>query len=283
MEKLTKLTDSQLIILKPIQKIGTLQPSSLIKSLDNYKPIHEIEPGLRGDIIGSIFSQSANLSGLIGEISLVNKRDIMNMLLLRFKNISAEEIYYAFMMDRYGEFGDPVKHYQIYGSEYVGQVLNRWKAFKKKYRADKELPLSLKSGKDMISKEEREKKDQLNKDPKALINCMTEYLMTGNIPIGSMYLYYFLYANKLLPQHHKKFRRRIRNKTIRRISHMDPISADINLNKYQRKFRESLRQILKDDGKISRECKKTIMIEFFEYIKNSGKNINELLTNKTEL
>lgn len=80
--------------------------------------------------LGFIFSRVAILSGFKGEIPDINKQDITDLLLTRFKTISLNELSFAFKIDRYGYHGEPTAHYQLFNAEYVVKVLNKYLDYK---------------------------------------------------------------------------------------------------------------------------------------------------------
>lgn len=84
--------------------------------------------------LGFIFASVAILSGFNGEIPDINKQDISELLLTRFKTIRLNELNYAFKIDRHGYHGEPTQHYQVFNAEYVAKVLNRYLKYKQEVR-----------------------------------------------------------------------------------------------------------------------------------------------------
>ena len=63
-----------------------------------------------------------------------HKIDIKEMVLMRFKNFSFNELYYAFKMERFGILGEKTTHYQSFDAEYVGKVLDKYVEWKREVK-----------------------------------------------------------------------------------------------------------------------------------------------------
>lgn len=87
-----------------------------------------------------IFVKVANLVGIKDPVSEINKQDIREMILTKFKSLSVQEIDYAFKLDRYS--GEPVQHYQLFNAEYVAKVLKKYQDWLLKKRQENNLNLS---------------------------------------------------------------------------------------------------------------------------------------------
>lgn len=80
--------------------------------------------------LGIMFTKIANLGGIKGEISEINKQDISKMILRRNKALSLEEIYFAFELERYGVYEEKTSHFQLFNADYVSTILNKYKKWK---------------------------------------------------------------------------------------------------------------------------------------------------------
>lgn len=96
--------------------------------------LRNLDADLRSAGLGYIISRTATLSGFKGEIPEINKDDISELLLTRFKTISLNELNFAFKLDRHGYHGEPTQHYQLFNAEYVARVLNRYLKYKNEIR-----------------------------------------------------------------------------------------------------------------------------------------------------
>lgn len=92
--------------------------------------LRNLTPETRKAGLGFIISRVAILSGFKGEIPDINKQDITELLMTRFKTISLNELNFAFKIDRHGYHGEPTPHYQLFNAEYVVKVLNKYLDYK---------------------------------------------------------------------------------------------------------------------------------------------------------
>lgn len=71
-----------------------------------------------------------NLSGIKEPMTDSVKSDIKDMFLMQFKELSFDEVTYAFRLERFGVYEERTKHYQLFDSEYVSKVLVKYKKWK---------------------------------------------------------------------------------------------------------------------------------------------------------
>jgi len=96
--------------------------------------LQNLHPEIRKKGLGIIFAKVSILSGFKGEIPDMNKKDITELLMTRFRGISLNELDFAFKIDRYGYHGNPTPHFQIFNAEYVARVLNNYLLYKEKVK-----------------------------------------------------------------------------------------------------------------------------------------------------
>jgi hypothetical protein len=114
-----------------------LSPISFLNDVKNQVKIRDIDTEsieFRNQL-GFFFTKTNNFLGIKESILDVNKTDIKELILIRFKGLSLNELDYAFKMERYGEFGKRVEHFQLFNAEYCAKVIDRylsWKEFKRK-------------------------------------------------------------------------------------------------------------------------------------------------------
>lgn len=143
--------------MKVISEAGSLSEISFAKEVVNFKKINNLEAQELSFLLGSVFVKIVNLIGISNPVTDINKQDIKEMILMRFKNISVEEISYAFKLERFGLLGERTQHFQLFNAEYVSTVLDKYKKWLQKTRQDNNLPISKPmTEQNTISKEEKE-------------------------------------------------------------------------------------------------------------------------------
>lgn len=165
-----------------IAQAGDLNEISFAIKVIDFDKISEIE--YLGDNLGVLFLRITNLLGIKHAIEGVNKLDIREMLLKRFKTISLEEIDYAFKLERYGSLGKRTEHFQLFNAQYVSDVLDKYKKWLQKIRHDNNLPLSKKSEIQEIPEEEKQLLIL-----QGVVSCFDEFIQTNEVINGYTWVY----------------------------------------------------------------------------------------------
>lgn len=247
-------------------KVGNLNEVSFARKTVELNKIREMKVDEVREGLGVIFVRAINLLGIKEKISQINKEDIRDMILLRFKSFSLEEIDYAFKLDRWS--GKPVEHFQLFNSEYVAKVLTKYKHWLRETRSNNNLPLSAKKE----SKPELSDQEKLITVINGVIDCFEEFKISKSIPVGRIWVYDFLYENKNLPVHTLQFRNKINRNAIKQL-HSERNDPDRD----GRKIREVLRQIQTGNKKLKIKCKELVLKEYFSRLIAQNKEIAEEL------
>lgn len=209
-----------------------------------------------------MFTGAANLLGIKNGFEAINKADIKEMILHKYANLSLEEINYAFKLDRWS--GEPVDHFQLFNSEYVAKVLEKYKAWLRETRITNNLPLAPKQELPEITEAEKEAIVK-----KGIEDCFIEFCLTQNIPDGKSYVYDYLFPKKVFPSHTKRFKEQIKRKAIK------------SIYKKRKSGNVALKSVLKDiqagNNKVQTECKRIILKTFFVKLIKTNQNIRDFL------
>lgn len=114
-----------------IEQKCMLAPVQFLKSnLDN-KKLRErtTEPDIK-ITIGTILIKTGTLAGIKNEIDSLVGQDIMRMILTTYADLTLEEIYKAFELERYGSFEDKTEHFQLFNADYIAKILKKYKNWK---------------------------------------------------------------------------------------------------------------------------------------------------------
>lgn len=139
-----QLTVRQQTQLEKIAKAGEKNELSFAKETIHFEKIKTMESQDVSVGLSIIFTKASNLLGIKDPISDINKQDIKEMILSHFSNMSLEEIDYAFKLERYGVYGEKTEHFQLLNSDYVSNVINKYKIWLKKIRTENNLSISKK-------------------------------------------------------------------------------------------------------------------------------------------
>ena len=121
-----------------LNEISKLTESTSIVFLKNSFEFVKIrtrqyEPNFN-NIVGLMITKISGLAGIKDEIDMATKSDLLRFIKTRCGDITLEEIYKAFELERYGEYPEKSQHYQLFGTEYFSQVIKKYRTWKHETR-----------------------------------------------------------------------------------------------------------------------------------------------------
>ena len=204
--------------------------------------------------------------GMKEEMTEITKRDIKELILMRFKGLSLDEICYAFKLERYGVLGDKTQSYGLYNANYVSTVLDKYIIWKRKIKSDNNLPIGL-DGENSLTEDEKNKIIR-----QGLIDCYDHFVKTGAIEPGRIYLYDVLYGIGQIPTS-KEYK--IKIKKIAAIDLENELKSKIPQSlKEKRELSEALSGIHNNSAALIVKCKETVLKFYFK--KKSKEEILEV-------
>ena len=205
---------------------------------------------------GCMFVKIANLAGIKGQLDPDMNAEIKRSVLMRFHALSLQEVYYAFMNERDGVYGDRIKLYGVFDQQYVVDVLSRYKKWKADYI--KSNPNLTKKPVALISEnKERKNIEACERDLKRL---KEEFEETGVISSVCVHVYDYLYKQGKLPKC-TDYKKEIFEKA-KKIE-LSESKKDIN-----RKNNELIKSILSNkSGYTISIAKKLVLIDYFKKTK----------------
>lgn len=127
------------------------------------------------------------LAGIKNKIDDLNKQDISKMILRRFKTLSLTEIYFAFEKERYSEYDKKTDHFQLFNADYVSQVLNKYKNWKRETKITHNISAPKLMESNPISEKESDSIVE-----KGVQRMYDDFKKNGSVPVGCGYIYDFL-------------------------------------------------------------------------------------------
>jgi hypothetical protein len=79
------------------------------------------------------------LAGINNEIDMATKSDLLRFIKTRCTDITLEEIYKAFELERYNEYPEKSKHFQLFGTEYFSEVIKKYRVWKTQLKIQKNI------------------------------------------------------------------------------------------------------------------------------------------------
>lgn len=110
-----------------IEQKCSLTPVQFLKGNLSNKKIRDrkTEPEIK-ILIGIMFAKIGTLSGIKNEIDSMIAQDILKMIFNAYGNLTLEEIYKAFELERYGGYEEKTPHFQMIDADYVSKILKKF-------------------------------------------------------------------------------------------------------------------------------------------------------------
>jgi hypothetical protein len=114
-----------------IEEKCSMNPIQFLKSnLENTKVRNRVaEPDIKM-LIGLMIIKIGTLSGMKNEIDQLIAQDIIKMIFSTYRELTIEEIYKAFELERYGAYENKTEHFQLIDADYVAKILKKYKNWK---------------------------------------------------------------------------------------------------------------------------------------------------------
>lgn len=217
--------------------------------------------------LGLIMVKIINHLGIKNPVSDFEKADVKEMILMRFKHLSLDEVEYAFKLERYGVFGEKTNHYQLFNAEYVSNILNKYVKFRQKVRFDKNLVV-----KKMKTEEEVSDQEKLRREKQAVNRSLAYFEEYREVDTTRIYVYDILFALGKMPTD-IAYKNRVKEDAVllleREQKQKKPTSID-----EKREFAQVLKSIQKGTSpQIIIKCKELELAKFFRELK--GKKLTE--------
>ncbi|MGZ9736522.1 hypothetical protein [Flavobacterium sp. GNP002] len=134
-EILAQQESRSLEVIATIEDNCNVSPVQFLKNNLRNKKIKErvTEPDIKV-LIGLMIVKIGTLSGMKNQIDFLIAQDILKMIFSVYKELTIEEIYKAFELERYGAYDEKTDHFQLIDAEYVAKILKKYKVWKQKIR-----------------------------------------------------------------------------------------------------------------------------------------------------
>jgi hypothetical protein len=262
------------ILLNDLRKKIDLSPVSFLKKHYEFKKIKERqhEP-LFKIIIGCAFAEISVFSGIKNEILEENKKDILKMILNFYTDLSIEEIYKAFELERYGTYEDRTEHFQLFNAEYVSKVLKKYKNWKQNTKIQHNISASSVGN---PKTEQTPVLDQKTIMDSAIKRHYQEFLKNKEVSIPCSYIFDEIYERRLFDE---KTDYPIYLKIAKREIAAELKSKPVVNKKESNDIKEVLDSIENNNQneKVLAYAKKLVLEDYFTHLRDSGIDIEDVL------
>lgn len=134
------------------------------------------------------------LSGIKGQLDPLNMADISKYIDLKCQDLTFEEIYKAFELERFGEYDSKTDHFNLFNSGYFSAVISKYRKWKAKVKFEHNISIS---GQDKYEMSDEEK-CKLMAD--GVLDCYIEWCETEKVPDYRFNVFDILYDCGMLPK-----------------------------------------------------------------------------------
>ena len=257
----------------------SLAPVSFLKKNYNFKKIRDrrTEPNIT-TFLSVTWLKICMLCGIKQNQSSEVWQDITNLIFSYYSDLTVEEIYKAFELERFNEYKERSKHFQLFNSEYVSDVLKKYKEWKQNTKIEHNItkpentPL-------LPSISDSQKEEIL---VKGIVRVFSEYKQTKILPEPNTHIFDELLSRGLIlgantPKLEKYYAEKMEQAKLE-------LKKELEINKIgsgyiQRKtIAREIEQILQ--GKSNRivvKTKKIVLKEYFDKLIEQGIEIKTKL------
>jgi hypothetical protein len=219
-----------------------------------------------------LWSKVCALSGIKLDIDQFIAEDISRMIINLYSDLTIEEIYKAFELERHGAFESKTEHFQLFNAEYVSAVLKKYKQWKQFTKIQHNIgPENNSEQQHTITIEE-----QFKIMNNAIIRIYDEFIESGEVSIPCNHVFDELYSRKIFPpntEYQKKY-------AIAKFQLEKELKAEKITNRQDRlKIQEVLSNLdSANNEKVLSRAKQLVLKDYFTYLKSINTNIRELIS-----
>lgn len=273
-DKLAIVEQQQSLALEKFQEVEStcqLAPIAFLKK--NFEAVkirdRKSEPNFKF-MLAVMWSKICVLSGLKTEIDPFMAEDVNRMIFSLYSDLTLEEIYKAFELERHGAYEEKTEHYQLFNAEWVSSILKKYRSWKTTARIQYNISNSPIAEETKLSPEQEDEALQ-----KATIRLYNEFCETDEVSIPCFHVFDFLYEGKFFPanvDYQKKYE-------IAKFQIEKELKGEKSLNRQERnKIEETLKEIQeKKNPKVLLRAKQLVLKDYFTDLKEMSMSMEEIL------
>lgn len=254
-----------------IEERTNLTPISFLKEHYSFLKIKDLKNNPNFKFTMAIcWSKICALSGIRTEVDSFVVEDMSKMINNVYSELSVEEIYKAFELERHGVYESRTEHFQLFSAEYISSILKKYKIWKiEMLRRHYIKPPEIENTKTISIEEQYEIMN------KAIIRLYDEFLESEEISIPCIHVFDELYLRKIFPpdtDYKGKY-------AIAKFQLEKELKADKSTNRQDRlKIQEVISNLDSDKNeKVLSRAKQLVLKDYFVYLKSISTHVKELL------
>lgn len=254
-----------------IEERTNLTPISFLKEHYSFLKIKDLKNNPNFKFTMAIcWSKICALSGIRTEVDSFVVEDMSKMINNVYSELSVEEIYKAFELERHGVYESRTEHFQLFSAEYISSVLKKYKIWKIEMLRRHYIKPPERENTKTISVEE-----QYEIMNKAITRLYDEFLESEEISTPCIHVFDELYLRKLFPpdtDYKGKY-------AIAKFQLEKELKAEKSTNRQDRlKIQEVISNLDSDKNeKVLSRAKQLVLKDYFIYLKSISAHVKEML------
>jgi len=166
-----------------------------VKSIPALKKIRDrkTEFDIQG-VVWMMMNKICGYAGVKSPITDFDKTDILKMIFTSYSDLTLEEIWKAFELERFGEYPEKTKHFDLFNADYVSEIFKKYRVWRQQIRIANNVPISIEeSSAAELSEEQKEEKTRLG-----VLRVFSEYKDTKTLPTPNFWIFDYLWEKGVL-------------------------------------------------------------------------------------
>lgn len=258
-----------------------LQPVSFLKKNYEFKKLRERkhEPNIT-TFLSVTWLKICMLCGIKQNQNGEVWQDITNLVFSYYSDLTIEEIFKAFELERFGEYPERSEHYQFFNSEYVSAVLKKYKVWKQNTKIQHNISRS-ESVASLPEISESQKNEII---VNGIIRVFNDYKETKIVSEPCNHIFDELLSRGIIKgSTNEKLKAYYDEKVEQAKKELEKeLSTDLHTKNYiqRQSLKREIENLIKgnENGKVIARTKKNVLGEFFEKLISENTQIETLLS-----
>lgn len=245
-----------------------LSEVAFVRQTTNFIKIRNIKDAYKLSMSLAFVVAEASLHiGVKSKIEDITKKDIKDLILMRFKNLSINEIAYAFKLERYGVYSEKTDHFQLFNAEYVGKILDKYIIWKREIKKIHNISNQKKE-------EELTEEQKQNIINQGVLKCYEYFLENESIESSRLYVYDVLYDLGWLPMD-KETKLKV-NQSAKEVLKFELYNTKPKTREEKHKIKSILDNLdVKKSPNVVAKAKEITLCKYFRNIRNNKQELNK--------
>lgn len=270
------------IRLSEIEKDCRETPVLFLKKHFEFTKIREAahQPNFKSNV-GIVFTKLSAMAGIKSEMDFETKVDLLKFVKTQCNELSLEEIYKAFELERFHVYKEKTEHFGLFNTDYVASVLSKYKSWKQETK----IQHNISSG-SILQLPELSDSEKQNITIDGIVRVFNEFRDTEILSEPNAWIFDYLYRITLIRSastpgeqfyYQKKYSQA--QKEVEEELKIKPVKSTTE----SKNLKNEIEKVIQgNSSKILLRCKKIILAEYFKNLISKEINIYDEIIKANE-